>query len=306
MVGGTPGGKGRLIQILGERFEDIVEGIEPTEPPPLCTSRLDFIQGDLPPVAVHSIAVRLSDSDGKLLGHVLVYGSGLPAGILALVARGDPGMLERMTRLHRPGKRRAALLFADLQSSGILTRRLSSAAYFRFAQSLTTAMDEVVVRRNGIIGKHAGDGLTAFFLAEHLGSASAAARAAIESARAIRHAAAAVAGELGDAGLIQPRDCLVNVGIHWGATLYMGQLVTGGRLEITALGDEVNQCARIQQSARGGEALASKALLEHLCEADASALGLDPEAIMYRMVAELPEADAKALRDAGGLPVASV
>jgi len=56
----------------------------------------------------------------------------------------------------------------------------------------------------------------------------------------------------------------INAGVHWGGALYLGQVITGGRLEVTALGDEVNECARIQQSARDGALLASKPLVERL------------------------------------------
>jgi len=56
----------------------------------------------------------------------------------------------------------------------------------------------------------------------------------------------------------------VSVGVHWGGSLYMGQVVTRGRLEVTALGDEVNECARIQRAASGGAILASKGVLERL------------------------------------------
>ena len=106
-----------------------------------------------------------------------------------------------------------------------------------------------------------------------------------------------------ETGLIQSTELKVNVGVHWGGTLYMGQLVTGGRLEVTALGDAVNECARIQQSAREGEVLASKNLIEHLEDSDAEALGLDPDSMVYRTVADLPGADEKAIRDAGTIPV---
>ena len=83
----------------------------------------------------------------------------------------------------------------------------------------------------------------------------------------------------------------------------MGQLVTGGRLEVTALGDAVNECARIQESARSGATLASKSLIEHLTDGDAAALEIDPDNVLYRTIEELPEATEKAKRDAGGLPV---
>ena len=36
-------------------------------------------------------------------------------------------------------------------------------------------------------------------------------------------------------------DLVMRFGLHWGATLYVGQITTSGRAEITALGDEVNE-----------------------------------------------------------------
>ena len=56
----------------------------------------------------------------------------------------------------------------------------------------------------------------------------------------------------------------VNVGVHWGATLMVGQVATSGRLEVTALGDQMNECARIEAAATGGAILASKDLIERL------------------------------------------
>jgi class 3 adenylate cyclase len=174
-------------------------------------------------------------------------------------------------------------------------------------RALTTAIDEYIVAHKGIVGKHAGDGVTAFFLADDLGSPSAAARAAIEAGRAIANGAGKVAKEVGEeTGLIEAADCVINVGIHWGGTLYMGQLVTGGRLEVTALGDPVNECARIQESAREGDILASKQLVENLTDDDAGALKLDPDALVYRTIGELSSSSEKAKRDAGGIPVTTL
>jgi class 3 adenylate cyclase len=95
----------------------------------------------------------------------------------------------------------------------------------------------------------------------------------------------------------------MNVGLHWGGTLYMGQLHPGSRLDVTALGDEMNECARIQECATQGKILASKALLEQLGPEDSAALGLDPDRQLYRPLAALDEAPEKAKRDAGALPV---
>ncbi|MGI8597608.1 MAG: hypothetical protein ACR2LY_10080 [Thermoleophilaceae bacterium] len=142
---------------------------------------------------------------------------------------------------------------------------------------------------------------------EDLGSDSGAARAAIDAGRAVSEAVDQAAAELASAGVpLRPEECVMGVGVHWGGALYIGQVVTGGRLEVTALGDEMNECARIEQSSSDGEVLASKGLVERLSSSDADALGLDGERLRYRTVAELPGAGEKAIRDAGGVAVAEV
>jgi class 3 adenylate cyclase len=243
-------------------FVDVVREIQPVTPGTVRVSEFEYLQPHLDPVPVRAMFVRLHDADGEFLGTMQMYGSALPARLLALVARGDEGMFTRMAKLVKPGRRQAAVMFTDLQDSGVLSRRLPSAAYFALIAHITSAIDEVVIDHLGIVGKHVGDGATAFFLADDVGSSSAAARAAIDAARGVSEAAGRAAKEVAEeTGLIQSTELKVNVGVHWGGTLYMGQLVTGGRLEVTALGDAVNECARIQQSAREGEVLASKNLI---------------------------------------------
>ena len=303
----TPGGMEAIRALADPERLAMIADVEPIEPPPVWTYGVHFVQGSLPPVKVVATAVRLRDERGERLGTVAVYGPGLPPALVTLVARGDPGMFERMARLMDPGRHRTAILFADLQASSVLSRRLSSAAYFDLIRTLTTAIDDAVVRGSGIVGRHAGDGVTAFFLADDLGSASATARAAIEAGRTIgASAATAAAGLESEHGPLAAEDVRMNVGVHWGGALYLGQVVTGGRLEVTALGDEVNEAARIQQSARDGALLASKSLLERLEPDDAAALDLDPDRIRYRTLAELEGATDKARRDAGNVAIAEI
>jgi class 3 adenylate cyclase len=317
MIEGTPGGKEGLLEMLGGASigldvdlvtEDMVQRfleMEPLRPPPVWVNHLEFVQGELPPAKVTEVQVKLYAKDsGDFIGRAFLYGPALAASVLSLVARGDEEMFRRMARLVDPGRRQAAVLFADLEASAVLSRRLPSSAYFKLVRAITTAMDEQVVAHTGIVGKHAGDGVTAFFLAEDLGSPSAAARAAIEAGRGMIEGARAAASEIKDeTGLLELDDCVINVGIHWGGALYMGQLVTGGRLEATALGDEVNEGARIQETAREGQILASKALVERLTDDDARAIGIDPDAVLYCTVGDMPGASPKAKRDAGGIPV---
>jgi class 3 adenylate cyclase len=300
----TPGGADGLAEIFGRVGGELPPMIEAVTPPPLWTGIIELQQPGFAPVDARFVALRLFDDDGEFIGTAYLYGASLPARLLAFVTRGSQAMFTRMAELVEPGRRIAAVLFADLQASGALSRRLSSAVYFKLVRELTTAMDMVVIRRRGIVGKHAGDGVSAFFLADEFESASAAAAAAIEAAHELRREAGRVAADVSRAtGLFDPSDCPMNIGIHWGGTLYMGQVVTGGRLEVTALGDEVNECARIQQSARDGAVLASKPLIERLVDGDAHRIGIDPQEVVYCTLAELPGVDTKAVRDAGTLPV---
>jgi class 3 adenylate cyclase len=283
----------RLRTDLGSDFAHLADEAQAAVPPPAWTGEFEIVIGPPPAVNVRYLALRVLRPDGELLGTAFVYGSAMPARVSAWLTRGSVAMFARMARLASPGRREAAILFADLQASTALSRRLSSAAYFELVRRVITAIDDQVDAGTGVVSKHAGDGASAFFLVEDLGSPSAAARAAVEAARGV-------------AAIGESEDVRLNVGVHWGGTLYLGQVVTGGRLEVTALGDEVNECARIQQSARDGQILASKTLIERLSEADAAALGIDAGATSYRALAELPGVDSKAVRDAGALPVCEI
>jgi class 3 adenylate cyclase len=295
-----------IAEMLGPTLGTLVEDLEPRSAPPRWTSTFEFARGEFFG-RVSYIGERVHAEDGQLIGYLFLYKPDLPASLLALLVRGEGSMYERMAQLLDPDLRAAAILFGDLESSTALSRRLPTEAYFRLIRSVRTAFDAAVGEHGGIVGKHAGDGVTAFFLSEQLGSDSDAARAALETARGLPEVTGGVADDLSEAGLaIEPADCRLNVGVHWGATLYIGQVATEGRLEVTALGDEVNEAARIEQSADGGRILAAKALLERLSDDDASALDLDVGHTMYEPLADVGGASEKATRDAGTIAVADL
>ena len=277
--------------ILRPDFHALLEGMEPVPPPARWTFLLDLQQLG----AVRGLGSRIVDDEGVFHGTAFLYGSTLPASLLAFIARGDTEHFGRMAELVEPGRRNAAVLFADVEGSTDRSRRLPSARYFEIVRQLNTELDAAILDQGGIVGKHAGDGVSAFFLADQVGTISGAASAGIAAARRMHDAANDIEG-----------DWRINIGVHWGATLYMGQIATSGRLEVTALGDEVNECARMQEAARGGQLLASKPLLERLDRSDASALGIDLAAIEYGLVGELPGAGAKTRRDAPSLAVAEL
>ena len=202
----------------------------------------------------------------------------------------------------KAARRPAAILFADLEGSSSLARRLSTASYFALGRRLVRVADQCVIDAGGLVGRHVGDGVVAFFLAETSGSESAAARAAIEAARALDLAVADVSARSG----LGPDDVGLRFGLHWGSTLYVGNITTAGRTEVTALGDEVNEAARIEACATGGRTLASKSLIERLDDADSAALGLDPDSITYTALSDLATTTDKARRDAPAIAVCDV
>ena len=295
----------RLSDLLPAEHADFLRSLEPKPAPARWVDAVEF-DGNEFTGRLNYLGERLVDDHGETYGYILIYGPSLPASVLGLLTRGDEATFSRMAELAEPGRRQAAVLFADLEDSGALSRRLPSAVYFELIRELVTAIDDAVVARRGLIGKHTGDGVTAFFLAEEHGSRSAAALAALEVAREIATIAERIATD-GRAGrLLEAGGWRFNTGVHWGSTLYIGQIATGGRLEVGALGDEFNEALRIQQSARGGVTLASKALLERLDADDAAAVGVEPQRMTYCTVAELPHASEKAVRDAGTVAVAEL
>lgn len=280
--------------------------------PPVWSLNLELEQDGLPPVEINLMNVRLHDARGRFRGTARIYGPGMRASVLSYVARGDEGMFERMSRLVSPGRQPVAILFCDIENSTLLSRRLPSAVYFQLLSQITKAVDDAIIRHQGLVGRHAGDGVSAFFLADQINNSgpddgiSKAARSAIATAREIRSDVGDIGREISKIAELDGQiDCRVKIGLHWGSTVYMGQIVSGGRLEVTALGDEVNECARISETASGGEILASKGLVERLSAQDGISLDLQLHSMTYRLLRELRVND-KAERDAGSVPVVAI
>jgi class 3 adenylate cyclase len=298
----TPGGRDELREIVDPSLRDMVDRLSPADPAAVSGKggALGFaeIQVDVPVVAM-----RIRDAAGRLAGTVMISKPAAGMATLgAMASMADLGHLQRMQSVSRPARRPAAVLFADLEASSPLARRLSTASYFALGRRLVRAADQCVIDEGGLVGRHVGDGVAAFFLAESAGSESGAARSCIAAARALRSAIDDVATR----SELPPEDVVMRFGLHWGSTLYVGNITTAGRGEVTALGDEVNEAARIEACASGGRTLASKELIERLESEDAAVLGLDPGRITYTTLADLGTATEKARRDAPAIAVCDV
>jgi class 3 adenylate cyclase len=296
----TPGGREELRRVVDPDFADLVDQLEPKDlPAVLPWPDVSATAAGLE--VVSSVThFRISDAHGNISGFCnLVKPSAGMSQLAAAASTVDVSYLERIGAVEQADRRPAAILMADLEASTPLARRLSTARYFAFVRAFIRAADRCVVDAGGIVGRHAGDGVVAFFLAETASSESAAARSSIVTARALREALEDVAAH----SEIPPSELSLRFGLHWGATLYIGRILTAGRSEVTALGDEVNEAARIESCATGGRTLASKSLIERLNRADAAKLGIDPSHITYTQLADLDTATEKARHDAPAIPV---
>lgn len=286
--------------ILPEQFLPLLDQVVRCEIPEVDSFSFDYMDPraelDLPSYRVDSLLIKLEDDDG-LAGGVIISFMGVRPNLITLLARGNQEMYERMAHLIEPGPRQAAILFCDLRGSGRVSRQMPSASYFRLIRRLWRNIDTVVAEEKGIVGKHAGDGASAFFLVDDLGSNSAAAAAAVRAARRIHELSGDIFSEVVGSA------CLMKIGLHWGGALYMGQLVPGGRLDVTALGDEVNETARIEECADAGQTLASKQLLEQLTQDAAAEVGIDIDKLSYQTLAERADLPEKTIRDLGSIAV---
>jgi class 3 adenylate cyclase len=297
----TPGGRDELREIVDPALRDIVDELTPTDGTMQPFTGVGFGVGRAEDVPI--VAFRVRDTGGRLAGTALI--SKPPAGMAMLSAMtfsADLGHVARMGLVARAGRRPAAVLFADLEASSSLSRRLSTASYFRLGRRLVRAADQCVVNAGGLVGRHVGDGVSAFFLAETAGSESRAAQSCIASVRALREAL----GDVAARSDLRPEEIVLRFGLHWGANLYVGLVSTSGRSEINALGDQINEAARIEACASGGLALASKDLIERLEPDAAAALDLDPDHLTYTPLGDLSSATEKARRDAPSIAVCEI
>ncbi|MDQ3985893.1 MAG: adenylate/guanylate cyclase domain-containing protein [Actinomycetota bacterium] len=293
----------RVADVLPESMHQYFDAVEPKAPPHVLRARflaVDPADPELPPFPAQCSMSQIYDSDGDFHGWLVIMFMDVSPNLMSLLSRGNEEMYERMARLVEPLPRQAAILFCDLSASGELSRQMSSISYFRLIRSLWTGIDDAVADEKGVIGKHAGDGASAYFLVDELESPSAAACAAIRTAQRIHDLSREIFRDTLDT------ECQMRVGLHWGGSLYMGQLVPRGRLDVSALGNEVNEGARIQEAAGPDETLVSKQLLEQLLPDDAAALGIDLEKVTYQPVAEIAPRVEKVMRDVGNLSVTTL
>lgn len=301
LLADTPGGRDQLRELVDPAFHDMIDDLSPSDSAAIAVDTAGMALTEA--VGVRTVLFRIRDSNGRLAGTAMISKPAAGMSVISsMTSMGDLRHFEHMRRMASAARRPAAILFADLEGSSQLARRLPTSTYFALGRRLVRVADQCIIDAGGLVGRHVGDGVVAFFVAETVGSESAAAHACISTARALRSAVDEVAAGSG----LQPDDVVLRFGLHWGSTLYVGSITTAGRTEVTALGDEVNEAARIEACATGGRTLASKDLIERLDPDAAAALEIDPDHMTYTTLTNLPTATDKARSDAPAIAVCDV
>lgn len=157
-----------------------------------------------------------------------------------------------------------ATVFADMRGSTPTAERIGDRAFSELINRFFRTSSEVLLDANALLGRLAGDQAIGYFVPGIAGPEYA--RVALDSAIELLRAT----GHADEGGPWIP----LGVGVHVG-NAFVGLLGEEGRSkELTALGDDINVGARLADSARQGEILASLQLTERI--------GLDTSHLEHR------------------------
>ena len=265
-------------------FHDLVESLEPSEQASVgAVIRSTKGTGSSD---VHLLVMRVTDVAGERVGYAIITKP--PIGMMTMSSMLDdldPGHLERMQHVARPARRPAAILFADLEGSSQLARSLPTRTYFSLGRRLVRAADRCVINAGGLVGRHVGDGVVAFFLVETAGSESAARAPA--SPRLARCEGRSTRWRR-EAAWIRTRWCCASgcIGVRR-STSATSVRVDAPRSRRWATRSTRPPASRRVRPAAGS--LASKDLIERLDHDDAADLGLDPLHLAYTTLRDLDD-----------------
>ncbi len=154
--------------------------------------------------------------------------------------------------------RRLTLLFADLRGFTAFTERFPATQVVETLNQVFNALTEEVMRHQGVLDKYIGDALMALFgvpweSAQAPLRALQTAWAMQQRLRQLRHQAPSGSPLRALRGL--------GIGVHTGEAI-VGNIGSQHFMDYTAVGATVNLCSRLQEMARPGEILLSRATLE--------------------------------------------
>lgn len=178
--------------------------------------------------------------------------------ILTLLARRDL-VIRDLLKKRRPHLTQLAVLSADLQGSCKICAELPPEEYFELINEIWSSMESVFRRYYATHGKHVGDGMLYYFLPQPDSNyVMNALRCGIAMRETMR--------EIDDRWTRRKNwvnRLRLNIGIDEGQE-WFGTYQTPTHLEVTALGDTINNSARLSEFATGGSIWVTKNVFGHV------------------------------------------
>lgn len=178
--------------------------------------------------------------------------------LLDLLSRRD-ALIRDLLKNRTPVLTPVCVLVADLQESMRLCAELPPEEYFELINQVWRTLEPIFRKHHGTQGKHAGDGVVAYFFpqpdSEYILNA-------INCADEIRRRMHEISKEW------QLRkgwftELYLNIGLNEGQE-WFGTYHAGMQLELVVLGDTVNHAARLSDHSRFGGIWATKQMMEKL------------------------------------------
>ena len=178
--------------------------------------------------------------------------------LLHFLARRDE-VIRSLLRRRLPVLTHLVALVADLQNSVRICAELPPEEYFELINQIWAALDPVFRKYYGAYGKHAGDGLVYYFFQQPDSNYILnALRCSVEIRETIR--------KISKEWQIRKgwfNELHMNIGLNEGQE-WLGTFQTSTSVELTVLGDTINQAARLSDLARFGEIWTTKGMIAKL------------------------------------------
>jgi len=140
-----------------------------------------------------------------------------------------------------------SMLFVDVRGSTALSEQMTPMEFQKLINRFYIGSSKSITDEDGLVEKLAGDAVAAFW-GEGFAGKDYVART-VHTAQKIQKR-------------MEQQEIPVGIGVHAGMAYFGAMGSTGGLVDISAIGDEVNAAARIASKAAAGEILVSEAALE--------------------------------------------
>jgi adenylate cyclase len=161
-----------------------------------------------------------------------------------------------------------SMLFADIRGSTALSESMSPTEFSRLINRFYTQATKVIADEDGLVEKLAGDAVAAFWGAGFAGPHYV--ERTLKAARKLSQ--------------IMAREAIpVGIGVHAGVAYFGVMGTTDGLTNISAIGEEVNTCARLASEAAAGEIIVSE---QALTAAGVDSSGLESRSLELKGISQ--------------------